>query len=187
MDFKPRLKLTATLLATALFFSACQSLIPSAQGLVKPRRVAQTYQRQDQIEVEWKKHSFSFLLYQQQNGQNLEMVALSLTGQQLFKLSFDGKKVDVQQRINQMKLLPFEYIVRDLLYATYPKFTQLQGSQIRVETNSSTQKIYIQQQAVLEIVHQPDSIELNNVQVPYQMVISSIDESLESDEASNAQ
>ena len=110
-----------------------------------------------------------------------------MTGQQLFKLSFDGKKVDVQQRINQMKLLPFEYIVRDLLYATYPKFAQLQGSQIRVETNPSTQKIYIQQQAVLEIIHQPDSIELNNVQVPYQMVISSIDESLESDEASNAQ
>ena len=127
------------------------------------------------------------MLYQQQNGQNLEMVALSLTGQQLFKLIFDGKKVDVQQRINQMKLLPFEYIVRDLLYATYPKFSQLQGSQIRVETNPSAQKIYIQQQAVLEIIHQPDSIELNNVQVPYQMVISSIDESLESDEASNAQ
>lgn len=187
MYFKPRLKLIVTLLATALLCSACQSFIPSAQGLVTPSWVAQSYQRQDQIEVEWNKHSFSFLLYQQQKGQNLEMVALSLTGQQLFKLSFDGKKVEVQQRINQMKLLPFEYVVRDLLYATYPNFAKLQGEQIRVETQDSTQKVFIQQHAVLEIVKQADSIALNNVQVPYQMVISSIDESLENDGDSDAQ
>lgn len=187
MDFKPRLKFIATLLAVALFCSACQSLIPSAQGLVTPSWIAQSYQRQDQIEVQWNKHSFSFLLYQQQNGQNLEMVALSLTGQQLFKLSFDGKKVDVQQRIDQMKLLPFEYVVRDLLYATYPNFAALQGEQIGVETVNSKQKVFIQQQAVLEIEKQSDSIELNNIQVPYQMIISSIDESLENDGDLDAQ
>lgn len=34
------------------------------------------------------------------------MVALSLTGQQLFKLQFDGHRVHVEQRIDQMRLLP---------------------------------------------------------------------------------
>lgn len=187
MDFKLRLKLTGTVLATALLCSACQSLIPSAQGLVTPSWVAQSYQRQDQIEVEWNKNSFSFLLYQQQNGQNLEMIALSLTGQQLFKLSFDGKKVDVQQRINQMKLLPFEYVVRDLLYATYPNFIALQTHQAHVETNGLTQQVFIQQNPVLDIEKQAESITLKNVQVPYQMVISPMNESLENDEGENAQ
>ncbi len=42
------------------------------------------------------------------------MVALSLTGRQLFKLQFDGHRVHVEQRIDQMRLLPFEFVVRDL-------------------------------------------------------------------------
>lgn len=180
MKLKLRLKTVSWVLASALLCSACQSWIPKAQGLVTPQWVAQNYQRQDQIEVQWKTQSFSFLLYQQQRGQSLDMLALSLTGQQLFKLSFDGQKVDVEQRIDPMKRLPFDYVVRDILYATYPKFAALHAAQNAVVQKDDT--IYMQQQPVLKIQQNEGAIELDNLQVPYQMVISAVSNTLEDDQ-----
>ena len=174
------------LIAALLCCSGCQSLLPKAQGLATTTWLAQEYQRQDQLEVQWNKHSFSFLLYQQQ-GQKLDMLALSLTGQQLFKLSFDGQNVQVEQRIEPMKLLPFEFVVRDILYATYPNFAQLQSQNVQVKTVqvknvAQTQSIFINQQHVLNILHQDAVIELDNLQVPYQMVISALHDRLETTE-----
>ncbi|MGQ8975913.1 DUF3261 domain-containing protein [Acinetobacter schindleri] len=179
MKFKLHLKTVSWILASTLFCSACQSWIPEAQGLATPQWGAQNYQRQDQIEVQWKSQSFSFLLYQQQRGQSLDMLALSLTGQQLFKLSFDGQKVDVEQRIEPMKLLPFDYVVRDILYATYPNFAALHAAQNAVVQKADT--IYIQQ-PVLKIQGNEGAIELDNLQVPYQMVISTVSNTLEDDQ-----
>lgn len=183
MLYKCRLKLIGLLLASALLCSACQSLIPPAQGLKTINWSALNYQRQDQIEVQWKDKSFSFLLYQQQNGTVLELIALSLTGQQLFKISFDGQQVVVDQRIDQMKLLPFDYVVRDLLYATYPNYQ----TQAQVKSEGNTKIVSIQNQTVLNILKQDNIIELHNIQVPYQMIISPVDESLENDGEVNAQ
>lgn len=180
MKLKLRLKTVSWLLASALLCSACQSWIPKAQGLATPQWAAQNYQRQDQIEVQWKTQSFSFLLYQQQRGQSLDMLALSLTGQQLFKLSFDGQKVEVEQQIDPMKRLPFDYVVRDILYATYPNFAALHTAQNAVVQKDDT--IYIQQQPVLKIQHNEGTIELDNLQVPYQMVISTVSNTLEDDQ-----
>ena len=180
MQLKLRLKTVSWVLASALLCSACQSWIPTAQGLATPQWVAQNYQRQDPIEVQWKNQSFSFLLYQQQRGQSLDMLALSLTGQQLFKLSFDGQKVDVEQRIDPMKRLPFDYVVRDILYATYPNFAALHAAQNAVVQKDDT--IYMQQQPVLKIQGNEGAIELDNLQVPYQMVISAVSNTLEDDQ-----
>ena len=180
MKLKLRLKTVSWVLASALLCSACQSWIPKAQGLATPQWAAQNYQRQDQIEVQWKTQSFSFLLYQQQRGQSLDMLALSLTGQQLFKLSFDGQKVEAEQRIDPMKRLPFDYVVRDILYATYPNFAALHTAQNAVVQKDDT--IYIQQQPVLKIQHNEGTIELDNLQVPYQMVISTVSNTLEDDQ-----
>ena len=180
MKLKLRLKTVSWVLASALLCSACQSWIPKAQGLATPQWAAQNYQRQDQIEVQWKTQSFSFLLYQQQRGQSLDMLALSLTGQQLFKLSFDGQKVDVEQRIEPMRLLPFDYVVRDILYATYPNFAALHAAQNAVVQKDDT--IYMQQQPVLKIQQKEGVIELDNLQVPYQMVISAVSNTLEDDQ-----
>ena len=180
MKLELRFKTVSWVLASALLCSACQSLIPKAQGLATPQWVAQNYQRQDQIEVQWKTQSFSFLLYQQQRGQSLDMLALSLTGQQLFKLSFDGQKVEAEQRIDPMKRLPFDYVVRDILYATYPNFAALHTAQNAVVQKDDT--IYIQQQPVLKIQQNEGAIELNNLQVPYQMVISTVSNTLEDDQ-----
>lgn len=183
MKLKLRLKTVSWVLASALLYSACQSWIPKAQGLATPQWAAQNYQRQDQIEVQWKTQSFSFLLYQQQRGQSLDMLALSLTGQQLFKLSFDGQKVEVEQRIEPMKLLPFDYVVRDILYATYPNFAALHAAQSNVLQKADT--IYIQQQPVLKIQKNDGVIELDNLQVPYQMVISVVSNTLEDDQGNH--
>ena len=180
MKLKLRLKTVSWVLVSALLCSACQSWIPKAQGLATPQWAAQNYQRQDQIEVQWKSQSFSFLLYQQQRGQSLDMLALSLTGQQLFKLSFDGQKVDVEQRIEPMKLLPFDYVVRDILYATYPNFAGLHAAQNAVVQKDDT--IYMQQQPVLKIQQNEGAIELDNLQVPYQMVLSAVSNTLEDDQ-----
>ena len=180
MKLELRFKTVSWVLASALLCSACQSLIPKAQGLATPQWVAQNYQRQDQIEVQWKTQSFSFLLYQQQRGQSLDMLALSLTGQQLFKLSFDGQKVEAEQRIDPMKRLPFDYVVRDILYATYPNFAALHTTQNAVVQKADT--IYIQQQPVLKIQQNEGAIELDNLQVPYQMVISAVSNTLEDDQ-----
>ncbi len=108
------------------------------------------------------------------------MLVLSLTGQQLFKLSFDGQKVDVEQRIDPMKRLPFDYVVRDILYATYPNFAALHAAQNAVVQKDDT--IYMQQQPVLKIQQNEGAIELDNLQVPYQMVISAVSNTLEDDQ-----
>lgn len=180
------LAMTLLLLST-LLSTACQNFVPQAQGLVVAAWPMQNYQRQDQLEVQWQAHQFSFLLYQQQQGQNLQMIALSLTGQQLFKVNFDGQHVKVEQRIEQMKYLPFEFVVRDILYATYPNFVSLQASsQVAVQVQAQQKIVRIQNQNVLEITQQDDVTELRNLQVPYVMSISPMLNTLQSDGEADA-
>ncbi|HQW53032.1 MAG TPA: DUF3261 domain-containing protein [Acinetobacter sp.] len=168
--------------SSVLFLSGCQ-LTPHAQGLKSSQWQAQQYQRQDQVEVQWKDKSFSFLLYQQQEGQQLNLVGLSLTGQSLFQLQFDGQQLKVIQRIEQMRLLPFEFVVRDILFATYPNFSQLGQQAVQVENSGNQQSISIAQQAVLQIKHEANMIEVDNIQVPYRMTLSPIENTLNADQA----
>lgn len=165
---------TAMLLAAVLLTAGCQSMLPKAQGLATAQWQARDYQRQDQLEIQWNNHSFSFLLYQQQSGEQLQMLALSLTGQQLFKLQFDGKQVKVEQRIEAMRLLPFDFLVRDILFASDPQFAQMSHDQVQVLNTTHGQQVHIQQKLVLQINKSTEHIELNNLQVPYQMVISAV-------------
>ena len=170
------------LLSGFLFLSGCQ-VMPHAKGLQSSLWQARAYQRQDQVEVQWKQQSFSFLLYQQQQGTVLDMFALSLTGQQLFKLQFDGHRVHVEQRIDQMRLLPFEFVVRDLLFATYPQFSNLGQQAVEMKQQADMQVVYIEKQPVLQIKQGQGSIELHNQQVPYTMTLSSIENTLQTEES----
>lgn len=169
--------LVSLVCTSVLLFSGCQ-LTPHAQGLKSSHWQAQQYQRQDQVEVQWKDKSFSFLLYQQQQGQQLSLIGLGLTGQALFELQFDGQQVKVQQRIEQMRLLPFEFVVRDLLFATYPNFAQLGQAAVSVQNTAHQQQVFINQQAILTIQKQNNVIELDNLQVPYRMTLSPIENTL---------
>lgn len=47
------------LLGSCLCFTGCQ-VMPHAKGLQSPLWQTQAYQRQDQVEVQWKQQSFSF-------------------------------------------------------------------------------------------------------------------------------
>ena len=165
----------AFMLLLMLNLSACQQMLPKAQGLVSSQWSSQQYQRQDQVEVQW-----------QQQDQNLDVLALSLTGQQLFKLHFDGQKVTVEQRIEQMKLLPFDFLMRDILFATYPDFIQHPPEKVSINSvqqgEIQTQDVEINQQKVLTIQRSTAYIELNNLQVPYQMVFSTVPNTLENNE-----
>ncbi|MFT4021920.1 MAG: DUF3261 domain-containing protein [Acinetobacter sp.] len=165
--------LTVMLLLT-LMLSACQSWYPKAVGLQSAQWQAQSYHRQDQLEIQWKNKSFSFLLYQQQQGQSLTMLALSLTGQPLFQLSFDGKHVQVQQRIDALKLLPFEFLVRDILFATYPNFSTLHSADVQQRQQGDINIIQIHQQDVLQIRRHHTVIDVENRQVPYRMFFSPV-------------
>lgn len=177
-----RLSWTTLLLSSILTMTGCQSLMPKAQGLATTEWQSRDYQRQDQVEVQWKTQSFSFLLYQQQTGEQLQMLALSLTGQPLFKLQFDGKQVKVEQRIEQMRLLPFDFLVRDILFATDPQFAQMSHDQVQVQATEIGREVYIQNQLVLKISQETDHIRLDNVQVPYQMIMSAVANTLEAAE-----
>ncbi|WP_130803344.1 DUF3261 domain-containing protein [Acinetobacter ihumii] len=167
--------------------TACQQMMPKAAGLAFPAWQQQKYQRQDQVEVQWRGQSFSFLLYQQQKGQILELIALSLTGQPLFQIEYDGQHIQVKQRIEQMRLLPFEFLVRDILLATYPDFSQQQATinpaLIQDQIYAAGGEIYIQKKLVLKIQYlSKDQMELENVQVPYQMTFSPIENTLQSNQ-----
>lgn len=158
----------------AVLCTACQA--PKVQGLKSIAwQVEPHYQRQDMLEMQWKKTTFSLLLYQEQKAGVLSMLGLSLTGQPLFQLTFDGKQVYVQQRIDAMRLLPFDFLVRDILFATYPNF-QSQNSNVTFE--QSKKYIDINNVRVLNIDIQPQQVVLHNVQVPYSIVFSQIPEGL---------
>ena len=86
-----------------------------------------------------------------------------------------------------MKHLPFDYVVRDILYATYPNFVQLQAGTAVLKQQEGLQTIYIQQAPVLNIRQQENMVELNNIQVPYQMVMSAVSNTLENDGELNEQ
>lgn len=109
-------------LAGLLLLCATACSLPPAKGLPALSQMPALPLTQ-QLEVRWREHSFSFLLIQQGlPGQQagLQVVATTLTGQQLFALVYDGKQVKVLQRVEEMKRLPFDYLLRDVLWASWP-------------------------------------------------------------------
>lgn len=170
--------LLSVCLSLSVILQGCQSLMPHAQGLDRADWPLRNIQRQDQVEVTWKDKSFSFLLYQQQQGKNLELLALSFTGEQLFKLQFDGQKLNREQYLSQMKHLPFEFVVRDILYATDPSFVQSATSPVRIASLDGVQQVFIGADQVLEIKQMDGYVQLDNLQVPYQMQFSPVKNNL---------
>jgi hypothetical protein len=126
MSSRGRLWLAGLLLL--LCVTACS--LPPAKGLPAFSH-APVLPVTQQLEVRWREHSFSFLLIQQglpaQAG--LQVVATTLTGQQLFELAYDGKQLKVLQHVEEMKRLPFDYLLRDVLWASWPAASVQAGIQ----------------------------------------------------------
>jgi hypothetical protein len=54
---------------------------------------------------------------------------------------------------------------------------------VQVENSGNQQSISIAQQAVLQIKHEANMIEVDNIQVPYRMTLSPIENTLNADQA----
>lgn len=70
-------------------------------------------------------------------------------------------------------------MVRDILFATYPKFAEAGQPQVEVKQQGDTQQIEIAKQHVLTIQKQAHSIQLDNLHVPYTIVFSPMDDALQ--------
>lgn len=134
---------------------------------------------QQQVEVKWREQSFSFLLYQQQFPNHLQMLALTVSGQILFELSYDGHQLSVVQRDPALKHLPLHYLFRDILWANL-SYSALQhnlqplGLQVQHHQNGAEDRIRIQRQQKIEyaIVVQDTQRRLDNYLVPYQLLLT---------------
>ncbi|KAA8733860.1 DUF3261 domain-containing protein [Acinetobacter qingfengensis] len=168
--------------------TGCQ-ILPKAQGL--PNRMQLEQQQllsEQQAEILWRDQSFSFLLYQKQQSNYLQVLALSISGQVLFELHYDGKKVQVIQRIPEMKYLPFDFLLRDILWATLPVQQVRQdveplGLQVLAQQHDQQDIREIQQQSqtkmqtktllrVIHHIHPQQGIQIENFVVPYRMILT---------------
>lgn len=193
-------------LALSVGLSACQQ-IPPAQGLpsiaqLEQSSLAQNQQshaQQFQAELFWKDQSISFLLIsqikskdpkhglegelKQENQPNYQqLIGMTVTGQVLFELDYDGKKVDVVQSIDAMKRIPFDYLYRDIVWATlsdemlkatlqgtqFKYDSAIQGEIMRRTIQHNGKIIYKAQQ------HMGEDTEIENMNVPYTMILSPI-------------
>lgn len=157
----------------------CHTFIPKDSTKISSTWVSQDYQRQDQVEILWKQQQFSFLLYQKQHGKDLSLIALTLMGQPLFELNFNGEKVVLIQCVDQLKYLPFNYFIRDILVATYPNFTHLAQKEIIVEYDSNKENVFFNQKLTLSLTHEPNRLALMNLHVPYKLFFYTMSQGLE--------
>lgn len=161
-----------------LCVSACS--LPPAKGLpvlTHPPALPLT----QQLEVRWREHSFSFLLIQQgrQDQNGLQVVATTLTGQQLFELAYDGKQVKVVQRVDEMKRLPFDYLLRDVLWASWPLASVQAGVQpygFSVQDQQQQRQISSQGRLLLDVQRDDTSGQLHaeNKQAAYILDITPV-------------
>lgn len=179
----------SSVMTVSLLLSACQ-MRPSVKGLpTLPQLQHIATDKQNQVEIKWQKQSFAFLLYQQQHQNYLQVLGLTITGQILFELHYNGEKVEVIQRIDAMKYLPFDYVLRDILWGTLaadvvsPQVQALGLSFSEQIIDSSSDQllqrtIQSKDKVQLQVQIKDQMIEIDNPNVPYQMIISQTDQNI---------
>ncbi|WLF84139.1 DUF3261 domain-containing protein [Moraxella sp. ZY210820] len=164
--------------------SGCQSLLPTAKGLPELQlsisQITQATSTQQQVEMIWREQSFSFLLYQQQQAQQLHVIAMTFSGQVLFELHYDGKKINVLQRYSALKNLPLDFLMRDIWWATLPS-SQLQSALTSlnyqlIEQENSRQILNDQQQTRLSVQRETQKTLIDNHVIPYRLILSTTQE-----------
>jgi hypothetical protein len=167
------------LVGFSLALAGCS--VPAARGLPDLRYAPKTLPYTDQVEMRWREHSFSFLLTQQLTaGQQLQAIATTLMGQQLFALTYDGQQVKTIQRLDEFKRVPVDYLLRDMLWATWPKSSlqqalPQQGFQLVVD--HSQREVQQQAKIILHSQHINDKEwHIENKQAGYQIDVSRLDD-----------
>lgn len=162
----------------ALMMVGCS--VPAARGLPDLRYAPNTLPYTDQVEVRWREQSFSFLLTQQLTAdQQLQAIATTLMGQQLFELQYDGQKVKTVQRIDEIKRLPMDYVLRDIVWATWLESSvqqPLQQQHYQLMTEGSQRQVLNQAKIILQSTQiNAKEWHIENQQAGYQIDLSRLD------------
>lgn len=172
------------LMTTITLLSSCQIFMPQAKGLpeLQPSvsQITQATSSQQQAEIIWHEQSFSFLLYQQQQAQQLHVIAMTFSGQVLFELVYNGQKINVLQRHSALKNLPLDFLMRDIWWATLPS-SQLQSALTSlnyqmIEQQNLRQIIGDNQQSKLSVQHEAQKMLIDNHVIPYRLILSTTQE-----------
>lgn len=158
--------------------TACQHFIPKAKGLPTLEQNIQT--EQYQVELFWKEQSFSFLLKQSPTQQGMNVIALTLTGQVLFELDYDGQQVHILQRYDALKRLPLDFLMRDIWWATMPKARVEQAIQplnLSLLEQEKQRKIMQNQNIKLSVHYSEQGMEIENPTIAYRMLFTPIHQS----------
>lgn len=154
--------------------------VPAARGLPDLHYAPSTLPYTDQVEVRWREQSFSFLLTQQLTvDQQLQAIATTLMGQQLFELQYDGQQVKTVQRIDEIKRLPMDYVLRDIVWATWPESSvqqPLQQQHYQLMTDGSQRQILNQAKIILQSKQiNAKEWHIENKQAGYEIDLSRLD------------
>lgn len=149
-----------------LWLCACAALVPSARNLQDSGWQSMTLQQDYQVDFHARGQSVSFILLQQQQGELLQLQALSLTGQPLFLGEFDGRAIVVRQRLEAMRYLPLSFLLRDIMLATLSHY---QPENTDKTIAGDVEIITIDGDKVLRLTRTEQHISVDNLQAPYQM------------------
>lgn len=162
----------------AVLLAGCQWLAPRETVLDSSRTwLPRHYERQDQLDVLWRDKSFSLLLYQTQQGNTLSVLGLSYSGQTLFFLRYDGSTIELVERVDAMRLLPFDWLLRDILLATDADFSP---AGLTRRDSESGQDIYQGRRQIAVLQHSATEISLRNRQTAYRLIFRALPEAGES-------
>lgn len=159
---------------------ACQMIPHAKQGLPQLSTIQQR-QQQYQVELFWKEQTFSFLLQQEQRGQKLYVTAMSMMGQELFSLSYDGKHIELLYQHSMLKHLPITFLMRDIWWSVMPQEqlkSTLEQMDYILQEQGLERKISHQQQLKLYVKYDGSRIEVENKSVPYRMLLSPVQQTL---------
>lgn len=167
-------------IALSLFVLAgCQSVLPKAQGL--PSTLAVQAYDNVQAEVFWRDKSFAFLLSQEHRQDGWHIYALTLSGQVLFELGFDGKVLTVVQKHSSLSALPVEFLIRDIWWATQ------NADEIAAATeplgfvlidDGKGRRLVEDGKVRLSVTYEPTQTVIDNHLVPYRLIVSQLPQAL---------
>lgn len=172
-------KLFLALMACGLMtLSACTT--PKAKGL--PANAITLPKSQQQAELFWQDHSFVFLLHQEAQSQktpSLQILALTLSGQLLFELHYDGQTLRTVQKHPKLKSLPVDFLMRDIWWASMPLTdvkSAIGGLGLDITETNGVRTIYPaktpKQSKLIATWGTDDTLSIENKDVPYKVVMT---------------
>lgn len=165
-------------LSLVITLVGCQALSPQVQGL--PKKVVMTVQDDVQAEIFWRDKSFAFLLSKQPHQDGWQIHALTLSGQLLFELYFEGEKITTVQKHDSLSALPVEFLIRDIWWATLPVDDVTQAILplgLGLTQSEQGRQITEGDKVRLDVVY-GEQTTITNQLIPYKLILSQTTQSI---------